>query len=457
MVKNNGYPDWSKIEVRTKIVTGQQGRNNSTSDTFALIPLIPQDEQRVKSVLHCKIADSIDYRLLKDKDYWRLGFTNQSTSVSPSEFLSLFLFLENKTFNKTVFKLNDGRLFKDNPIYSDSSISQIIKYKNNDPVSSGRTNDGILEVWTCYTLVGPQFCDNGQVTGNYQICSTTDCDYVWWWISSSTNYNEWLPPDPTDPGGSGLGDAGTGTPIIISLDEVLLAWDNNIIIDTTVRPCIRKVLDSIRAIETGTIARIITTFSGNIPGFDVELKEVPQFFGVDSAANAITDYSSSFQRARITLNQQINANATNLSIARTLLHEFVHAFLVDYFQNSSQVPQAVKDTILDKSYGRMLRTFIKLSNPMSNDEQHIIIQKYFINDIAQALKYYCLRVGINNPDIDLICEDMAWGGLQDIDAYFEESVENRERIIRRLKAELSGIPQQVPGIITMPVGSRACF
>ena len=52
---------------------------------------------------------------------------------------------------------------------------------------------------------------------------------------------------------------------------------------------------------------------------------------------------------------------------------------------------------------------------------------------------------------------MAWGGLQDIDAYFEESVENRERIIRRLKAELSGIPQQVPGIITMPVGSRACF
>lgn len=72
---------------------------------------------------------------------------------------------------------------------------------------------------------------------------------------------------------------------------MLQSWDDSIILHFTVRPCIENILNKIRDTDSGTVAKIITVLSGNTPGFDWEIEEVPQINPPhDPLANAVTAF-----------------------------------------------------------------------------------------------------------------------------------------------------------------------
>ena len=171
-----------------------------------------------------------------------------------------------------------------------------------------------------------------------------------------------------------------------NLNQQLKNWDDSIIIDYTVRPCTDSIINKIRDLDSGTIAKIIKNLSGSAPGFDWEIQEVNQLYGLYINANAVTQYDGSPTNHAITfLNQSKLNNATNISLARTIIHESVHAFMLDYFYNAANISTATRDSILGLGYGNMLKVFVKRKYYLQNDNFHNLIMLNFKNDIKDAL------------------------------------------------------------------------
>jgi hypothetical protein len=142
------------------------------------------------------------------------------------------------------------------------------------------------------------------------------------------------------------------------------------------------------------------------------------------------------------------ANATNISLARTIIHEAIHAFIYNFINNQSQLTQAQKDQILALPFAKKLKEFYRLFYPGKANAFHNSMALNFHNDIRDALKILCTNIGISlsGTDLDVFCSDMAWGGLQNNDSdspWMDPNIltnEDRARITKRLDIELNNIP-----------------
>ena len=69
----------------------------------------------------------------------------------------------------------------------------------------------------------------------------------------------------------------------------------------------------------------------------------------------------------------------------------------------------------------------------------------YVAVIAASLKEYAIATGTssNYPNLDQICSDLAWGGLQEapvFDVLFPEGGAERSRILNRFTCEKNGNP-----------------
>ena len=130
-----------------------------------------------------------------------------------------------------------------------------------------------------------------------------------------------------------------------------------------------------------------------------------------------------------TFNMSYLQGASDLSIARTMIHESIHAYLSYYFFADRP---GYTGTYLDllKEY----RTNGSTQNVP--DEQHYIMEKAFVEQvIAPALQQYGNSQGYNLDFSDY--KDLAWGGLN-YNANSQLSNEDRIRITNMLVAEQTG-------------------
>lgn len=113
--KSNGYPIWDKSFV-TNIKSSKINRDSigSNEDTLVLIPITPDLQQSINSILACSIInDSIGMQVLKREDYYKYGYNfANSTSPSAKEIAQLFMFFEYNVFNKFFFDIKDTVLAK---------------------------------------------------------------------------------------------------------------------------------------------------------------------------------------------------------------------------------------------------------------------------------------------------------------------------------------------------------
>lgn len=187
--------------------------------------------------------------------------------------------------------------------------------------------------------------------------------------------------------------------------------------DSLVHKSLKEVLAGIKHLKEGKAGAIIQKFSGADPLWVWTIKEAP----LPGHTNAITERSPDGVVTR--LNYKKLKDATKLSVARTLIHEMMHAYLVLYFRY---------DGAAHKEYPQMVEAYRSVANPDLNSLHHKQMAISFVKEIAIALKEYGRSLDLKADDS--LYTDLAWGGL---DFYNNDQIEedSKLRIQQRLNAE----------------------
>ncbi len=172
--------------------------------------------------------------------------------------------------------------------------------------------------------------------------------------------------------------------------------------DSDLKPCMKKILTDLKTVNNG-IGSIIGKFSESQweIGFNWDVKD-----GNLGGANGQTkaNYSRLTKTVTTIFDSSLMENASDLSVARTILHESVHAYIVASF--------GVDYAGAQKTFSEVFEDFDK--NRFDKDLNrihHAEITRNFVNDIAASIT----RFGLNRG-YDLSSEfyhDLAWGGLTD--------------------------------------------
>ncbi len=201
-----------------------------------------------------------------------------------------------------------------------------------------------------------------------------------WYLSSSTPHQNceevWVDdPPPPDDGGS----------------DAAAAFDNRII-DNLTHPCLTAIFERIKNIKAGNIGSIIDKFSGEIPSYTWTVTEG----SLPANVNGQTSYADGL--ASTTLDYNKLRGATNIAVATTMIHEAVHGYLAIYYYT---------DPInFNKTYPEQMEYFIKSKNPGLNDNEHVLMAKSFVADIASAVKEFAVSAGLTSID-DQVFSDLA--------------------------------------------------
>ncbi|WP_127337715.1 hypothetical protein [Flavobacterium cupreum] len=195
--------------------------------------------------------------------------------------------------------------------------------------------------------------------------------------------------------------------------------------DSQLAPCLQKILDDLK--KTGASpGNMITNFTNdpwNSTRFNWTVKTGKLEYGV--SGNTSTLYKISTRVTTIFDSEQF-PNATELSWAKTILHESVHAYLVTYYNIDkpnweSSYPEMLKDYEVTKSF---------------NIAHHEEIATNLVKQVGAVLEVYGISKGYKLDK--QFYQDMAWGGLEQTDVFKKLPVADRKRISNILQIELRG-------------------
>jgi hypothetical protein len=213
-------------------------------------------------------------------------------------------------------------------------------------------------------------------------------------------------------------------------------------------------LDTIKSLQRGKVARIIKDLYGNVPGFNWRIMDTPVLVTGYSDANAFTIPTMSAIETYL-VGPRLN-NASNLFYASTILHEAAHAFLFDYYYKKTNMPAALRDSMLQSSYSKQLQKFLELEESGNNVAQHELLLN-FQNDIYIALLEYCQKTGITGSSVASVCYDLSWSGLQETNYFLALPEADRADIQAQWEAErLGNYYDQYSGQIYNAIGVKAC-
>ena len=190
--------------------------------------------------------------------------------------------------------------------------------------------------------------------------------------------------------------------------------------------CHKEILQGLIGGTQHELRRIFEKFNDNQPvpiSYNVKFR-----YGICSnpLATACTAPQISNGFAIVTLNSANLANATDLSFARTIMHEMLHAYLI--FEE--KYPSNCDLNVLLNNY------LEKYENDFGDGHHALIVETKFLNDIEEELKHFASSIGYNvNTLGSQYFKDMAWGGLQFTDVYDSLHPETKYRISSILNAE----------------------
>lgn len=211
--------------------------------------------------------------------------------------------------------------------------------------------------------------------------------------------------------GGSSGDTGGGGTTTISIEDRYQINDSNL------KPCMSKVMDSIKTL-TNDIQGIITKFNGNVSGYNWELKDGTTT-GV-STAQTSTVYDTATGTVSTTFDTTKYSKASDLSWARTIFHESIHAYIVAIHHNTSTSSE--KEELLGPNWRNR---FI--------NKGHDFIANNYIDPITNALVEFGAKQGYTHDRT--FYEDLAWGGLSDTPAF--NNYEHKDRANNVILIELT--------------------
>ena len=165
-------------------------------------------------------------------------------------------------------------------------------------------------------------------------------------------------------------------------------------------------------------------FAGNTPNYNWNLKS--GYLGGTDTGVTNSKYDILTSSINTTLDSKTWSDATDLSWARSILHESIHAYLATRFAIDR------KDFI--SSYSTMVSEWGVMND--WNKLHHEEIARSIVNDVALALEEYGKSDGYNLPS--QFYQDMAWGGLQDTTTFKNLPFADQQRILNVISTELTG-------------------
>ncbi len=131
--------------------------------------------------------------------------------------------------------------------------------------------------------------------------------------------------------------------------------------------------------------------------------------------NGETDYGDSYY-ITITLNIEQANNRPSLAVARTILHEAIHAYLyrlikINHGFHINSLNQVVLADGAEIDFPNLFKYYEDKDDP-----QHEYIADFYRTAIETGLKEYAASIGETYPD--QLYKDLAWGGLMDTYAWF---------------------------------------
>lgn len=192
------------------------------------------------------------------------------------------------------------------------------------------------------------------------------------------------------------------------------------VIDELCEKRLKAILAEVTKIRGGKIGKIIEKLKSDSPNWAWVIKEGTLHENVNGKTSLTPN------GALTILDYDKLQNATDLSIARTMIHEMVHVYLDLYFRYNQM--EAIREYPLMHSAWQMEKY------PDYNKIQHDEIEQTFLIDIASALKEYGEQTKLDANDMTYI--DLAWGGLNVQNARMLNPREKR-RIQNRLSEEQS--------------------
>lgn len=212
-------------------------------------------------------------------------------------------------------------------------------------------------------------------------------------------------------GGGGGGSGPTNTQ---SIDKSQLA------------PCQDNVLTNLQATTGAGLYSILKLFAGNTPGYNWTVKNGALPTGTYGSTSP---YDRSTGSVTTTFDSNHWRDATDLSIARTMLHEEIHAYLVSYFANDPIYANATFSQFVDA-----WKVAPVGADP--NIYHHNEMAQGWVGDVAWALKQYGISRGYNLSD--QFYSDMAWAGLEDTALFKAKSPAEQTRIHNTIQTEVNG-------------------
>lgn len=209
-------------------------------------------------------------------------------------------------------------------------------------------------------------------------------------------------------------------------------WEVTRINSNALKPCMKTILNDIKRLQNGSVGQIIQKFAGNTPQFNWEVKD--GYLSSDLYGSTSVRYNTLTGTITTTFDSSKFADATDLAIARTIIHEAVHAYVTTVIWNN-----------LGNATQQQLLLGPNWVNSQNNFGHDYMVTNYLI-PIADALQEYGINKGYSLTR--QFYEDMAWGGLThdqqtgSLNSIFTEQVPNssdRDRILNAISIEVSGM------------------
>ena len=266
------------------------------------------------------------------------------------------------------------------------------------------------------------------VAESYYECTVTwvYTDYTGWYYSGKEcdhvviELNCWGNNTNLANGGNVRTSAGLA---VRNMDNNTIFYPSGVNLGNSTRPCIAKILQSVmKAIEfrsriAGMTVGILQ--NGNTPfnlykylqevyrddsPLVIELEEAKLPVGKNAGAiNYVYDRGDK-KVVRVQLSSSYLSTATDLSIARTIIHESIHAMMI--FGEKGGLP--------DNQSFRNANKILFNPNSTQTNAQHEQMAAAYVDEIADLLESYAIRELISTPNIGRrkYMEYLAYGGLE---------------------------------------------
>lgn len=407
-----------ELQLNLGINESLNGENSKSREKFSII----KEE-----------VNKIEY-----KNYTSYTFRIKRRTDDPNVLENLVL--ENKNGKEVAFILK----YK----FQGNSLNYLVN-KENNPIHAkvwieflGSSDQNKNEVCRWQTISRPYFCHCAG-HGPWDSCTCTPS--AAWMIESVQICQD--NPDGTDlfsqVDDGGFGGGGSGGPSPSDGDTGMLPEDTSDLvalgistkIDTeNLDPCTKGIVNQLKGLQTNNIKEIILRFDAPESAYKWNLMTgIPP---INSSNAAETDWFRDNNGLAIPNNYStyINPNivdkATKIALARIILHEMLHAYII------SMVDDALIGGSPDvKNFKILWNALVNQTydnNP--NRLQHEIIARKYIEPLRDALKEWD-----NNPNTDdQYYEDLAWGalfGTSSFNKIYPEGTTARNRIINTNNAE----------------------